>query len=855
MSSSMDEVDREFIRCLFPEYLLQQPVAYDLWSIYFQHKKLFNKIKHSSNSGLNGMLVESEGSDRRLQGRLSYSVRKEIWHKLMNLGVLGTLSFDSTTDEYLMQVYKYFYPASISGIAQARKFNATNTETLMDLQMEQEELEDVSKLPSLGEHFLRESSQPGSSRMQGTTGSSNGAENDDDDEDDDDEEDDDNDDDDEDDDEDNDDEGDDDVDIVIEDDSPANADGNSSSQTSNPETVNFYPALATQKFPTKSKKNMMVPDIYQMMGYFLPNQWTSQSNKSILLSGDGVSQLCPHPNWQAYLGYERSGTATRNRLRNSFSGSQKNDFATTWANNPLPLNKLGIYYYEIKVLSVTSSQGAQNSNIIVGYKQWSGSNPENASQGTDNDHSSSISSGTSGIGTGLRSSLRGRGTTEASIGNDEPSSSNKMGLEEGFLGYCGNDGSITAGSQYKSYSKSFGRDDVIGCGVNYVNGTIFFTKNGVCLGTAFTDFHDVTLVPYIALRSGNSVRTNFGLYEEFVFDIVGYQDSWKAKAYKHIFKSIDSNEVPGEFESDDEEAVIEAEGDVNMDVGEEKPSEAQDNFTVLQNSEYVDGQLVKPDVDKINTLNTGDESIPSTLHTMISDYLIHEGLIDVAKGFLKDLKKDMVHANDEGKGDMVIRHNERQIIKEEKNLKVRQDLRRFITSGNVTQCLEYLDSHLPGLLKDNIELLFELKLAQYLLTIKNFKDIQIGKIVQRGQELSKEFVYDEAIPQQLREKFRAQLSNVSALLAYEDPVNESTDELSAYLSNEYLQDRLFQIVNTSVLIFLHKNCECELENVIKYTRAMLGTLMNFDADGSVVHNGTELRCYKILNIDQDLLNL
>ena len=117
----------------------------------------------------------------------------------------------------------------------------------------------------------------------------------------------------------------------------------------------------------------------------------------------------------------------------------------------------------------------------------------------------------------------------------------------------------------------------------------------------------------------------------------------------------------------------------------------------------MDGQLVKPDVDKINTLNTGDESIPSTLHTMISDYLIHEGLIDVAKGFLKDLKKDMVHANDEGKGDMVIRHNERQIIKEEKNLKVRQDLRRFITSGNVTQCLEYLDSHLPGLLKDNIE--------------------------------------------------------------------------------------------------------------------------------------------------------
>lgn len=852
MSSYMDEVDREFVRCLFPEYLLQQPVAYDLWSIYYQHKKLFNKIKHSNSSGSNVVPVGGDGNDKRLQGRLSYSVRKDIWHKLMSLGVLGTLSFDSTTDEYLMQVYKYFYPMSMDGLVQARKLNSSlignGTDSRMMLEG-QEDPEDVSKLPFTSEYLLRESAQVGSSSMQGVPSTANGADDDDEDDDDDDD-----DDDDEEEDDNNNDEGDDDDDVVVEDDSPAN--GNSSSQASNTEAMNFYPALGTPKFSAKTKNNAMVPDIYQMIGYFLPSQWTPQSNKSILLSADGVSQLCPHPNWQAYLGYERSSTTTRSRLRNSFSGSQKNDFAVTWANNPLPLNKLGIYYYEIKVLSVTSSQGAQNSNIIVGFKQWSGSNPENASQGTDNEQSSSVSSENSGIGSGLRSSLRGRGTAETSGVNEESSLGNKTGLEEGFLGYCGNDGSITAGSQYKSYSKSYGRDDVIGCGVNYVNGTIFFTKNGVCLGAAFTDFHDVTLIPYIALRPGNSVRTNFGLYEEFVLDIVGYQDRWKAKAYKHIFKSIDSNEVPDEFESDDEEGdLAQAEGDICMDDDAENSATAQRVYTVLQDSKYLDDQLVKPDVDKLNTLSTGDESIPSTLHTMISDYLIHEGLIDVAKGFLKDLKKDLVQDSDEGRGDMVIRHNERQIVKEEKNLKIRQDLRRFITSGNVTHCLEYIDTHLPGLLSENVELLFELKLAQYLLTIKNYKDVQIGKIVERGQELSKQFVYDETVPQLLREKFRTQLSNVSALLAYEDPVNESTDELSAYLSSEYLQDRLFQIVNTSVLVFLHKNSECELENVIRYTRAMLGTLMNFDADGSVVHNGTELRCYKVLNIDQDLLNL
>lgn len=845
MSSYMDQVDREFIRCLFPEYLLQQPVAYDLWLIYYQHKKLFNKIKHNNSNGFNGVLIDSETTDKRFQGKLSYSVRKEIWHKLMSLGVLGTLSFDSTADEYLVQVYKYFYPVSMDRMSQGRRLNSNESGISLDSQMilgGQNGPGDMSKLPSAGSDLTMESSQPGSSRMQevlGATSMTNGDEDEDDDDEDDDDDDDDN------------NENDDDEEEG-EEESAANAESNSSSQSSNTETTNFYPALGSSKFPPKTKNNTMSPDIYQMMGYFLPSQWTPQANKSIMLSGDGVSQLCPHPNWQAYLGYERSTGSTRNRLRNSFSGNQKNDFAVTWANNPLPLNKLGIFYYEIKVLSVTSSQGAQNSNIIVGFKQWSGPSSENVSQGGDNEQISSSSSGNSAMGTGLRSSLRGRGTAESS-GHDDLVSGNKMGLEEGFLGYCGNDGSITAGTQYKSYSKSFGRDDVIGCGVNYVNGTIFFTKNGVCLGTAFTDFHDVTLVPYIALRPGNSVKTNFGLYEEFVFDILGYQDSWKAKAYKHIFKSSDSNEVLDEFESEEESNG--PEDDIKMDVDEEATAEDPGKFTVLRNSKYLDDQLIKPDVDKLNTLNTGDESIPSTLHTMISDYLIHEGLIDVAKGFLKDLKKDSVQSGDERKSNLVIRHNERQIIKEEENLKIRQDLRRFITNGNIPQCLEYIDRHLPGLLNYNIELLFELRLAQYLLAIKNYDDFQIEKIVGRGQELSREFVYNEVIPPSLQDKFRAQLSNVSALLAYDDPVNESSDELSAYLSNEYLQDRLFQIVNTSVLLYLHKNSECELENVIKYTRAMLATLMNFDADGSVVHNGTELRCYKILNIDQDLLNL
>lgn len=877
----MDEVDREFIKCLFPEYLLQQPVAYYLWMTYYQHKKLFHKIKHTNNNIIHNNSLSKDAGRGRLPSRLSYSARKDIWQKLMSLGVLGTLSFDSANDEYLVQVYKYFYPGSVenyfhfsNATGDVDPISVPGYSTAQNAIDSIDGVEDLAKRTITEREIIEEFNLHNTAEMaenhgdeseeaqeeedeEGIAPEEQGGGEDDEErtsQDEDDDEDDDGDVDDDDDDVDDD-------EIAVEEENSSHSAGNSSARTSNTEAVSFYPALATRNYPPKSKNNSIVPDIYRVLDYFLPSQWITQPNNSILLSADGISQLSPNPNWQAYMAYERSSASTRNRLRNSFSGNQKNDFAVTWANNSLHLNKLGIFYYEIRILSVTSSQGAQNSNIIVGYKYWPESDAEASPKGVDNDQASSTSSSTTGIGAGLRSSLRGSGATMEATGSVEPAaSSSKTGIEEGFFGYCGSDGSITAGSQYKSYSKPFGRDDVIGCGVNYVNGTIFFTKNGVCLGTAFTEFYDVNLIPYIALRPGNSVRTNFGLYEEFVFDIVGYQDRWKAKAYKHIFKSIDNSDISNEFDSEDEEKG-ERKNDAYMDVDEPESFGTTTGGSIveeplsLRDTRFQDDQLFKPNVDKLNTLNTGDDSIPSTLHIMINDYLIHEGLIDVAKGFLKDLKKDNVPDNTEGKGKSIIRHNERQIIKEEKNLKIRQDLRRFITNGNISQCLKCIETHLPGLLQENLELLFELKLAKYLLTILHYKEYPIERIVAKGQDLSKEFVYNETITQPLREKFRNQLSNVSALLAYDDPINESPEELATYLSSEYLQDRLFQVVNTSVLTFLKKNSDSELENVVRYTRTMLSTLMNYDAEGSVVFNGTEFRYFKILNMDEDLLNL
>ncbi|RIB06523.1 concanavalin A-like lectin/glucanase domain-containing protein, partial [Gigaspora rosea] len=62
-----------------------------------------------------------------------------------------------------------------------------------------------------------------------------------------------------------------------------------------------------------------------------------------------------------------------------------------------------------------------------------------------------------------------------------------------------------------SYGPSFSTGDTIGCCLNFKNNTVFYTKNGINLGSiAFRDLKG-TLYPCVGLRSqGGSIEVNFG---------------------------------------------------------------------------------------------------------------------------------------------------------------------------------------------------------------------------------------------------------------------------------------------------------------------------------------------------------
>ncbi|CCO26724.1 Ran-binding protein 10 Short=RanBP10 [Rhizoctonia solani AG-1 IB] len=108
------------------------------------------------------------------------------------------------------------------------------------------------------------------------------------------------------------------------------------------------------------------------------------------------------------------------------------------------------------------------------------------------------------------------------------------GWEPMSWGYHGDDGNSFAGqSDGTPYGPVFGTGDIIGCGVDFTEGTAFYTKNGEFLKKAFRNIKG-DLYPSVGLRTPKErVLANFG-QDPFRFDVATYVMQRRDRVWREI---------------------------------------------------------------------------------------------------------------------------------------------------------------------------------------------------------------------------------------------------------------------------------------------------------------------------------
>ncbi|XP_013785346.1 ran-binding protein 9-like [Limulus polyphemus] len=187
---------------------------------------------------------------------------------------------------------------------------------------------------------------------------------------------------------------------------------------------------------------------------------------------------------------------SQNNLRVHYKGIGKNhkDAASVRASHPIPA-ACGLYYFEVKIVS----------------------------KGRD---------GYMGIG------LSAQGVNMNRL----------PGWDKHSYGYHGDDGhSFCSSGTGQPYGPTFTTGDVIGCGVNLIDNTCFYTKNGVNLGIAFTDLPP-QLYPTVGLQTpGEIIDANFGQYP-FVYDIQDMMKELQVRTQTMI-RGFPTNDTQGEWQT------------------------------------------------------------------------------------------------------------------------------------------------------------------------------------------------------------------------------------------------------------------------------------------------------------------
>ncbi|KAK6851081.1 Ran-binding protein 10 [Apiospora arundinis] len=387
------------------------------------------------------------------------------------------------------------------------------------------------------------------------------------------------------------------------------------------------------------------------------------------------------------------------------------------------------------------------------------------------------------------------------------------GWETDSYGYHGDDGHVYAGHQSgKTYGPTFGAGDTVGCGVNFKNGTAFFTKNGVNLGVACRDVKG-PIYPAVGLKKPNEhIRVNFG-HTPFNFDIDGLMQSERNKVKQEILRtSTDKLVSPPLNETDliqrlvlqflQHDGYVETARAFAEEVHEEKQALRLDPST------QVAGINVKDDEDatrrqRIRRAILGgdvDQALKYTKiyypHVLEDNEQVHFRLrcckfIEMVRKSAEF--KNSNHSATNGSNNVMKKSNGRSRLDDIPN---EMDLDENGFSDDKMETEEGMDAN--ALLLDAVEY---------------------------GKRLQAEFVNDS------RKEIRRTLESVFSLLAYENPFHVKE---VAHLLDKRNRVVVAEELNSAILLSLGKSSRSALENLYGQTNVLLDYLREDGGSGAFV---------------------
>ncbi|KAF9917025.1 hypothetical protein BX616_002132 [Lobosporangium transversale] len=226
------------------------------------------------------------------------------------------------------------------------------------------------------------------------------------------------------------------------------------------------------------------------------------------------------------------------------------------------------------------------------------------------------------------------------------------GWEPQSWGYHGDDGNSFGGcGNGRPYGPVFTTGDVIGCGINFRDMSLFYTKNGVYLGVAFRDLKG-TLYPTVGMRTaGEVVEANFG-QREFVYNIEDYVMNEKIEAWQTLENSL------------------------------------QSTLSERHQMSY----------------------LSQSLSELILSYMIHHGYSESAKQFSNDLLPTPLQRQGSSTSAAKEFQNYPPLVLDTER---RKEIRDTILAGEIDRAMELLDTYYPGITMENEDMLLQLRCRKF----------------------------------------------------------------------------------------------------------------------------------------------